>query len=185
MPVSLTSRSQYVGLHFSSNIRLFVSMKTATVSELKRELKSRSEEELLELCLHLSKFKKENKELLTYLLYESVDEDAFISGVQSEVEALFTEINTHSYYYIKKSVRKILRLIKKYIRYSKKKETEVQLLLHFCECLKSMKPPMLRDAALHNIYLRQVEMIRKALSTLHEDLQYDYEQELHDLEGRV
>ena len=158
-------------------------MKTATVSELKRELKSKSVEELLVLCLHLSKFKKENKELLTYLLYESVDEETFISEVQSEVEELFSEINIHSYYYIKKSVRKVLRLIKKYIRYSKKKETEVQLLLHFCEQLKDMNPPMQRDVALHNIYKRQLEMIHKAVGTLHEDLQFDYQQELLRLDS--
>ena len=159
-------------------------MKTATVSEIKRELKSKSDEELLALCLHLSKFKKENKELLTYLLYESSDEEAFISGVKAEVEELFGEINTHSYYYIKKSVRKILRLIKKYIRYSKKKETEAQLLIHFSECLRSMNPPIQRDVALYNIYKRQVEMIHKAIGTLHEDLQYDYQQELQRLDEK-
>ncbi|HBS11973.1 MAG TPA: hypothetical protein DEO36_05420, partial [Flavobacteriaceae bacterium] len=107
-------------------------MKTATVSQLKNELKYQSQEELLELCLQLSKFKKENKELLTYLLFEADDEDAFIQGVKEETSELFGQINTSSYFYIKKSVRKILRIIKKYIRYSKKKETEVELLLHFC-----------------------------------------------------
>ena len=49
-------------------------MKTATVTELKKELKTRSQSDLVELCLKLSKFKKENKELLTYLLYEADNE---------------------------------------------------------------------------------------------------------------
>jgi hypothetical protein len=96
-------------------------MKAATVSQLKKELNFRSREELLELCLRLSKFKKENKELLTYLLFESGDEVAYIENVKQEVDELFEDINTKAWFYIKKSIRKILRIVKKYIRYSGKK----------------------------------------------------------------
>ncbi len=156
-------------------------MKTATVSQLKKELKYQSQEELLVLCLKLSKFKKENKELLTYLLFEADDEDSFIHGVKDDVTELFCQINTSSYFYIKKSVRKILRNIKKYIRYSKKKETEVELLLHFCSELKEMSPPFYRNTSLQNIYDRQILLIQKAIATLHEDLQYDYNLELEEL----
>ncbi len=157
-------------------------MKTATVRELKNELKYRSQSELLELCLSLSKFKKENKELLTYLLFEVSDEDAFIEGVKHEMSNDFEQINTKSYFYIKKSVRKILRNTKKYIRYSKKKETEVELLLYFCEELINMKPSIKYNVSLQNIYDRQKLIIKKVVSTLHEDLQYDYSLELENLE---
>lgn len=156
-------------------------MKTATVRELKQELSNQSQSELLELCLHLSKFKKENKELLTYLLYEADYEEGFIAGVRSEVEEQFTLINTKSYFYIKKSVRKILRMVKKYIRYSKKKETEVELLLHFCSELKKMKPSMQNNVSLLNIFNRQIALIKKTVASMHEDLQYDYEIELNEL----
>ncbi len=157
-------------------------MKTATVRELKQELKEQSKEELLALCLQLSKFKKENKELLTYLLFESADEDSFIAQVKEEVVAQFTLINTSSYFYMKKSVRKILRSIKKYIRYSKKKETEIELLLFFCSQLKNMRPSMTNNVSLENIYYRQVMMIEKAIGILHEDLQYDYNLELEEMQ---
>ncbi len=156
-------------------------MKTATVRELKQELSNQSHSELLELCLSLSKFKKENKELLTYLLYESDHEEGFIEGVKNEVEEQFTLINRDSYYYIKKSVRKILRTVKKYIRYSKKKETEVELLLQFCSELKKMNPSIQNNVSLVNIFNRQIDLIRKTVSSLHEDLQYDYEMELNEL----
>ena len=43
-------------------------MKAVTVKEIKTELSHRSHDEILKLCLELSKFKKENKELLTYLV---------------------------------------------------------------------------------------------------------------------
>lgn len=158
-------------------------MKAATVSQLKQELSTRSQAELLEFCLSLSKFKKENKELLTYLLYEASNETAYIENVKREIDEQFEQINTKTYYYIKKSVRKILRITKKYIRYSKKKETEVELLIYFCSKLKVMKPSMENNVALHNIFKRQIEAIRKTVSDLHEDLRYDYEIELEDLFG--
>lgn len=157
-------------------------MKAATVKQLKDELKYKSQEDLVTLCLRLSRFKKENKELLTYLLFESHDETVYIQGIKEEIDVLFDDINTNSYFYIKKSVRKILRGIKKYSRYSLKKETEVELLLYFCKKLKDFKPSIKRNVTLTNIYNRQILTIEKHLKTLHEDLQYDYQLQLEDLE---
>ncbi len=156
-------------------------MKAATVWELKQELNNRSQIELVELCLRLSKFKKENKELLTYLLYEASNETDYIESVKIEIEHEFELINKTSYYFIKKSVRKILRNTKKYIRYSKKKETEVELLIYFCNELKKMRPSIENNVTLNNLFNRQIEAIKKAMSFLHEDLQYDYEIELNKI----
>ncbi|HLV39706.1 hypothetical protein [Xanthomarina sp.] len=156
-------------------------MKAVSVVTIKKELKHRSQEELIELCLRLSKFKKENKELLTYLLFESHDEMGYIETVKQELDEQFETINTDSYFYIKKSVRKILRNLKKYARYSLKKETEVELLLYFCKRLKDFKPSIKRNVTLMNIYDRQILSIKKIVGTLHEDLQYDYNLELEEL----
>ncbi|HBU78940.1 MAG TPA: hypothetical protein DEF18_12635 [Muricauda sp.] len=149
-------------------------MKAATVAQLKKELKFKSQDEVLELCLRLARFKKENKELLTYLLFESDSEEGYIETVKEEVDSMFSDINVNSYFYIKKSVRKILRTIKKYIRYSGNKATEVELLLYFCEKLKSFRPSINRNTTLMNLYNRQLEYIKKKIPLLHEDLQYDY-----------
>lgn len=158
-------------------------MKAATVSQLKKELSYRSPEELLELCLRLSKFKKENKELLTYLLFESIDEEAFIAAVKAEIDSEFESINTKNFFYIKKSVRKILRHIKKYSRYSSRKETETELLLYFLQKLKTFQPSIKRNVTLMNLYQRQLVSVKKIVSSLHEDLQYDYRLELEELEN--
>lgn len=157
-------------------------MKSATVSEIKKELGTRTQKELVELCLHLSKFKKENKELLTYLLYEAEDEASYIENIKIEIDEQFEEINTNSFYFIKKSVRKILRATKKYIRYSKQKETQVALLLHFCLKLKEFRPSIHKNIPLLNLYNRELEGIRKTIGSLHEDLQYDYQMTLDELE---
>lgn len=149
-------------------------MKAATLAQLKKELQSRSPEEVEQLCLRLARFKKENKELLTYLLFESDDEQHFVDTIKEEVEELFSQINTASAHYIKKSVRKILGILKKYIRYSGNRETEVELLLHFCLQLKSFRPSIKGNTTLINLYHRQLVHIEKKIALLHEDLQYDY-----------
>ncbi len=156
-------------------------MKVATVKELKDELAQYSQKEILAICLRLSKFKKENKELLTYLLYDSKNEMLYIEKAKNEIDIQFEQINKSSYYFIKKSVRKILRTVKKHIRYSQKKETEVELLIHFCYKLNNFHPLINKNKVLQNLYLQQIESIRKTVSKLHEDLQYDYKKELDEL----
>lgn len=156
-------------------------MKAVTIKKIKDELQHRSTNDLVELCLQLSKFKKENKELLTYLMFESHDEEAYITSIKEQLNPLFEDINTKSFFYIRKSMRKILTLIKKYIRYSKKKETEVILLLYYCQKLKNFRPSIEQSPRLQNVFDRQVVLIKKALSTLHEDLQFEYQYELETL----
>ena len=157
-------------------------MKAVSLKEIKQELNSLSTVEIQELCLRLSRFKKENKELLTYLLFESSDESGYILSVKDYVDEQFELINTKSYFYIRKSIRKILTNVKKYIRYSKKKETEVELLLYFCEKLKGFSPSIKYSVQLQNTYNRQILLIKKTISTLHEDLQYDYNLMLNEME---
>ena len=157
-------------------------MKAVALKKLKEELSHKSANELMELCLHLSKFKKENKEFLTYLMFESHDEEAYIESVKAQMDLLFVDINTKNFFFIRKSARKILTLTKKYIRYSKKKETEAELLLHYCYKLKNFSPSITNSSRLLNVYQTQLKMIKKAVGTLHEDLQYDYQIEIENLE---
>lgn len=159
-------------------------MKALTVKEIKQELSHLSQKEMIELCLRLSRFKKENKELLTYLLVEKQEESGYVESVKAEMDEQFRHINTKTYYYIKKSVRKILATTKKYIRYSQNKETEAELLLYFCTKLKSFKPSINRSMPLKNLYLRQLEAVKKIVLALHEDLQFDYQIEIDALEEK-
>ena len=156
-------------------------MKAVSIVTIKKELKHRSSDELIQLCLRLARFKKENKELLTYLLFESHNETSYIESVKNYMDEEFKTINTDSYFYIRKSVRKILRNIKKFVRYSQKKETEVELLLYFCQKLKNFKPSIKRSTQLQNMYNRQILLSKKIISSLHEDLQYDYNIMLEDI----
>ena len=156
-------------------------MKPASLSDIKRELKTRDAEEVLQLCLRLGRFKKDNKELLTYLLFEAQDEDAYIAAIKHEIDELMEELNMNTLYFAKKGLRRILRNLTKNIRYSGNKQTEVELLLHFCQAMKKSSIAIHRSVQLQNLFDRQMQKINKALEGLHEDLQADYQYELEKL----
>lgn len=149
-------------------------MQTATVHQIKNEIKHLEKVELMDLCLKLARFKKENKELLGYLLFEADDEAHYIETIKNDITTEFEEINRSSSYLIKKSSRRILKDVKKYIRYSKKAETEIELLMHFCQELGQFKSALDRNLVLGNMYRTQVKAIKKKMAKVHEDLQYDY-----------
>jgi len=156
-------------------------MKPATIAQIKRELKQRDYEQLLEICLRLGKFKKDNKELMTYLLFEQDDEQSYIQMIKYEIDDDIDEINRSHIYYSKKSLRKVLRKLNKYIRYSGNKQTEVDILIHFCSSIKNSGIRIERSRVLINMYDRLLVRIDKALDKLHEDLQADYKVVLEEI----
>lgn len=155
-------------------------MKAATIHEIKQELSNRKPAEVTDLCLRLARFKKENKELLTYLLFEAHREEEFVGELKEEIADLFHSINKTHLYFAKKTLRRIVRVINKYCRYSQSKQTEVELRLFFCNRLFHADISLYNNA-IGKIYDGQVKKLREALETLHEDLQYDYRRELEKL----
>lgn len=154
-----------------------------TIGEVKKELSHLNKEELMSLCLRLAKYKKDNKELLGYLLFDSYNEQIFIQKVKTEMDEQFLSINKSNLYWAKKSLRKILRNTNKYVKYSAKKETELDLLLYFCLKLKTSGISYGSSTALINLYEQQVRKITKIIDGLHEDLRQDYTAELNKITG--
>jgi len=157
-------------------------MRSATVHELKQELLNMPAPELTELCLRLAKYKKENKELLTYLLFEAHNEQGFIQSVKKEIDDEFAQINHNNLYYVKKTLRKILRIINKHIRYTGSPQATVELLIYFLQSIKDAGIPIQKNPVIANLYKGQLEKINKTLLSLHEDLQYDYSRSIVALE---
>ncbi len=157
-------------------------MKAANIADIKQELNNLPTVQLLELCLRLAKYKKDNKELLNFILFESHDEQAYLANIKAEMDMAFDQINKSNVYFAKKSLRKILRDLGKQVRYIASKPAEVELLLHFCTTLKNSSIPVKKNAVLNNLYLFQLKKIEKIIATLHEDLQYDYLRQLRKLE---
>lgn len=156
-------------------------MKAASANEIKQELKNAPPATLVELCLRLARFKKENKELLTYLLFEAHDEQGYITSVKAEIDEEFAELPRANAHLTKKSLRKILRTTNKYIRYTLDKQTEAELLIHYCRKLKASGLLKSTGTAMHNLYLQQLKKITAVVEQLHEDLRHDYKKEVRAL----
>jgi hypothetical protein len=148
-------------------------MKSASIQEIKQELKSLPSSTLSELCLRLAKFKKDNKELLTYLLFESDDEAAYIGNVKKEIDLGFDELPKPNLYLTKKSLRKVLRITTKQIRYAGSPQVEVEALTYFCRKVRDSGIPLKDSPVLTNLYRQQLKKVHAVIATLHEDLQYD------------
>jgi len=156
-------------------------MKAASLADIKRELKECDPDQLLAICLRLGRFKKENKELLTYLLFEAGYEQGYVKLLKEDIDDLMDEINMSHLYYVKKGLQKIARSLNKSLRYSGQKQTEVEVRLYFCKWITSSGIAISRHSVINNLYHREIKRIEKALSSLHEDLQADYQVEIDEL----
>ena len=156
-------------------------MKAASVNEIKQELKEKNKEELIALCLRLARFKKENKELLDYLLFNAQDEDQYLKEVKDEIDEGFLALNTSSTFLAKKTLRKMLRIANKYVRYTGSKTAEAEILMHYLLRFIAMPLPWRKTKVLRNIYDAQVKKINAAIDTMHDDMQYDYRRTLDRL----
>ncbi len=144
------------------------------LNDIKKTLLALEPGELTALCLRLAKYKKENKELLSYLLFEQQNEAGFIEDIKQEVDDLFDELKFLGAYKYTKQVRKILRYVSKHIKYSGNPATETELLIHFAGRLKKTVSGNHPITALQNLYERQLIKIEKAMNKLHEDIRYDF-----------
>lgn len=143
------------------------------LSDIKKELQHLSAQQIADLCLRLARYKKDNKELLAYLLFESNDEQAFIEKVKAEVGFMFSQLPSQSYN-AAKGARKILRLITKYVKFIGSKEAEIELVLNFCTNYMEYIDRRMSYKPLRLILTRQILKVQVAINKLHEDLQYDY-----------
>lgn len=153
-------------------------MNTSSLHELKKDLEYRSNRELVSFCLRLAKFKKENKELLTFILFEEGDISSYIENVKKETTEFFGELNNSNVYLIKKSIRKILRYVNKHIKFSGSKQAEAEILIQFCNNVIDFSIPIRKSRQLSNMYETSLTKIEAALSPLHPDIQYDLRKQL-------
>ena len=156
-------------------------MKAPTISQLEKELKTRPPKEVLDICLRLAKHKKENKELLVYLLYGNSNEQEYIREVKEKLDVLLGEINRKTVYTTKKGLQRTVRNMNKLIRYSKNKQSETEIRIYFCSRVQEMRIPLNASAVIKNLYDREIGKIRILYAKLHEDLQLDYRAALEAL----
>jgi hypothetical protein len=149
-------------------------MKAATVHEIKNALGELPPGRLVDIVLRLAKFKKENKELLSYVLFEAEETDRYVGELKLEMETEFATMNVSQVYFAKKTLRKILRNLNKQARYIGSKSAETELLLHYLWLLKYSGLPVNQTPVLIKLYITQLKKAKKLIDSLHEDLQYEY-----------
>ncbi len=157
-------------------------MKAASLNDIKKELRDLDPDTIRDLCMRLAKFKKENKELLTYLIFEAHNEPAYIENTKLEIDEQFKSVpSERNTYYIKKTLRKILRFVNRQVKYSGIKLSELELRIFFCQKIKGARIPLATGTVLFNLYQQQFKKISSILEKLPEDLQADYEREVKRL----
>ena len=158
-------------------------MKSPGLSEVKKELQERSVKELVDLCIQLAKYKKDNKEFLSYLLFETHEKNSFIQEIKAETAAHMNELKEQpNLYYIKKGLRKQLRILGKYSKYMGNKASSADLYIFFCLQLKQSGIPYDKSPLIVNLYNQQLKKIHTLIQSLHEDVRQDY---LHDVEKLI
>lgn len=156
-------------------------MASNSLHDLKKMLLDKNPKELMEICFRLAKYKKENKELLDYILNFSENEIEFIEKAKLEIQAALIFSGGTTYKNAVKIIRKSLKVCNKNIKYSGIKQTEIELLIFFCKSLKETNVNLSDYQVIDNLYHRQIEKINKALEKIHPDLQFDYQQEIESL----
>lgn len=156
-------------------------MKSAGSNEIKLALQNLNPKDLVQICMRMSKYKKENKELLTYLLYEADNELQYIENIKEELDEYLNNLFATNFSNLLKKLRKSVRIANKYIKFSGSKNVEVAVLIYLCQKLKPYTSQT-KSTALMNLYHRQLIKIEKALLKLEEDLQYDYNKEIAEIQ---
>ena len=150
------------------------------LSDLKKELLELSKPELIQLCLRVAKLKRENKELLAYLIFDSEDPIFYAQKLKPEIKEVFEQPFQHAYY-LTKSIRKAMRLITKYYRFTSNKQGETELLIYLVEEFYLSWRNDYRYQALGKVIYRCLEKAQSNLKKIDEDFRADFEDPINEL----
>ena len=157
-----------------------MSITTYGLQQIKKELQHLPAEQLADLCLRLARYKKENKELLAYLLFEAHNDHDFIESIKAEAGFMFSQLPAQSYF-TAKGLRKILKMLTKYTKFVSSKTAEIELLLNFCQNYLQYVVRQTSHKPIRLILTRQIEKLRLLINKLHEDFQFDYSRDYDQL----
>lgn len=156
-------------------------MQIPSLAEIKKELSYLDKKELTDLVLELSKFSRDNKGFLFFKLVDRDQPGLFLEMVKEELDQAFMDANIKNYHLAKKSAQTIRRKLNKNLKLSKNKEAHVELILYFCSQLKRYGFLAFRHPVIDNLYKVQLGKAEKLIEKLHEDLQYDFQNQLEEL----
>lgn len=140
------------------------------------------EAQLRETVEALLRFETSNKLFISYYFQRRYEPQAFVQDACAFISEQFSGSNFSNYHTARKSIVKVRNKLTKTLRMTKDPVEQLELILHFCE--EMLRYDLLRFYArqVDNVYATQVRKCTRLFEKIHEDLQYDYEERLADLE---
>ena len=153
----------------------------APIKNIKEELQQLSHKELLDFSLRILKYKKENKELAYYLLFEKQDEDGYAQKIINILKDELTTINFSRTFFARKGFKRVNRLAAKYLKYSGDTESAIKVYLFLAKEIAAAGK-IYRLTSLTGKLVEQHNLrTKKMIASLHEDLQFDYENLINNI----
>ncbi|GHB29330.1 hypothetical protein [Mongoliitalea lutea] len=151
------------------------------IAEIKKSLNYLDEKELRSLLLDIIGFTTDNKRYAYFKLHEQQDEHFFLVESKEFLGEEFGKASMANFWSSKKSLQKLRSTLNKMLKFTKRKEFQLELILFFCEQTKEYGYLDYRHPVIHNLYHTQLRKAENLISKLHEDLQYDYQMQLEEL----
>lgn len=158
-------------------------MEILSLAEIKKDLNHLNEKEVKEILLELVKFSRENKFFLYFQLYGRENPEFYTKNIKIELETLFEGSNTNHFYTAKKSIQAIRRSLNKFLKLTKNKADQADVILFFCEQMKENGFCDFVHPVITNVFEVQLRKAKKLIFSLHEDLHCDYEERIAELES--
>ncbi len=153
-------------------------MKPATLVQIRKELETISPQRLMALTLRLIKFKTENKEFVSYLLFDEDQLSEYLADLKFEISAMLDDVTFTKPLIAKKTLRKCQKTITKHAKYMGSKDAEAELYIFIIRKIHEKGINKYTNRTIQIIYLRLIEKVKKLLPNIHNDLRIDFEKEI-------
>lgn len=151
------------------------------LSDIKKELALLDKAQLMALCTRMAKLKKENKEFLSYLISDADDPQFYAEKLKAELDVVWKE-PFYSVWALNKSLRKSLRLISKYRRFTSHLRGELELMLHFQQGFFDHWKHGFNNRRFESMSDQNLRKIHKLFGQIDEEFRADYQAQIDDLE---
>lgn len=151
------------------------------IAEIKKAVSYLDEQELRALLMDIIGFSTDNKRFAYFKLHEQQDEQFFlVESKEFLLQEFFKAVNTN-FWTGKKSLQKLRSTLNKLLKFTKRKDFQLELILYFCQQAKEFGYLSYKHPVIDNLYATQLRKAESLISKLHEDLQYDYQQQVEEL----
>lgn len=155
-----------------------------SLAALKKELGALDRTELVNICARLARYKKENKELLAYLLMYADDPMLYAEKVKPMLDEPF-DAPYHSAWAFSKRLRKALRSITKYQRFTGSLRGEAELSIYLLQRCDADWRAKVNHAGIQRIVLRTIAKTADLIQKMEEDYRSDYTEILNELKSSL